>query len=224
MPRILLVEDEVALARSLAQGLGDHGHEVTVAYDGESGYRLAKGSHFDVIVFDVMLPGMSGLEACRRLRAEDVGTPILVLTARVRESDETDALDMGADDYLRKPFSLAVLLARCRALARRGGREGWAELVAGELTLDPVHRTVRRGEELVKLSRRESALLEYLMRSRGQVRSKDEIVDQVWGRTEDHDTNLVEVYVGYLRKKLDAPGQPSTVETVRGQGYQLRGT
>ena len=222
MARILLVEDEIPLARTLTRGMQERGHQVEVAHDGHTGYRLAKDGSYDVIVFDVMLPGISGLEACRRLRAAQVGTPILVLTARILESDETDALDMGADDYLRKPFSLDVLLARCRALTRRGSREGWGERVVGDLALDPVRRVARRGHEEVPLSRREAALLEYLMRSKGEIRSKEEIVDHVWGRVENRDTNLVEVYVGYLRKKLDVPERPSLVRTVRGHGYELR--
>lgn len=223
MSHILLIEDEVPLAKALARGMEDRGHEVTLAHDGLVGYRLAKEPAFDVIVIDVMLPGVNGLEICRRLRDDHVDTPILVLTARVLESDETDALDTGADDYLRKPFSLEVLLARCRALTRRPGRrEGWNELVLGDLVLNPVRRVVRRGDLEVRLSRRETALLEYLMRARGQVFSKDDILEEVWGRTGNQDTNVVEVYVGYLRRKLDLPGRPSVVRTVRGQGYGLR--
>ncbi len=221
MAQILLVDDEVRFARTLGEGLTDEGFQVHLAHDGFEGYRLAKEPEFEVIVLDIMLPGLSGVEVCRRLRADDVATPILMLTARDGESDEADALDSGADDYLRKPFSFTVLVARCRALLRRGGREGWSELVVGDLALDPGRRMARRGDAQVHLSRRETALLEYLMRSGGEVRSKDEILDHVWGDVEDRGTNLVEVYVGYLRKKLDQPFGTNTLRTHRGHGYAL---
>jgi len=218
---ILVVDDEVLFARTLAEGLSDQGFDVSVAHDGNEGYRLGREPRFDVMVLDIMLPGLSGVEVCRRLRADGVDTPILVLTARGAETDETNALETGADDYLRKPFSLPVLVARCRALLRRGGVAGWPELTAGDLALDPRRRVLRRGGADIRLSRRETALLEYLMKSRGQVLSKEEILEQVWGETE-HGGNLVEVYVGYLRKKLDLVPGTSTVRTVRGHGYQFR--
>lgn len=224
MANILLVDDEVLFAQTLGAGLRDQGFEVRLAHDGREGYRLAKDPCFDVVVLDIMLPRMSGVEACRRLRAEDVATPILMLTARGAVSDETDSLDAGADDYLRKPFSFKVLVARCRALQRRGGREGWSELVAGDLVLDPGHRTARRGDVPITLSRREAALLEYLMRAGGEVRSKEAILEHVWGDVEDPGTNLVEVYIGYLRKKLDHPFGTTSLRTIRGQGYQLEST
>jgi two-component system OmpR family response regulator len=224
MAHILLVDDEIRFARAVGEGLTDQGFQVRLAHDGFEGYRLGKEPQFDVIVLDIMLPGLSGVEACRRLRAEDVATPILMLTARDGDSDEAQALDSGADDYLRKPFSFQVLVARCRALLRRGGREGWSELVVGNLVLDPGRRVARRGDVEVHLSRRETALLEYLMRSGGEIRSKDEILDHVWGDVEDRGTNLVEVYVGYLRKKLDQPFGTNTLRTHRGHGYQLEGT
>jgi two-component system, OmpR family, response regulator len=219
MASVLLVDDEVRFARALGQGLTDHGFVVCVAHDGYDGYRLAKESQYDLVVLDIMLPRLSGVEVCRRLRAEDVGTPILMLTARDAVADETDALETGADDYLRKPFSFAVLVARCRALVRRGGRGGWSELVVGDLVLDPARRIARRGEVSIHLSRRETSLLEYLMRSRGSVRSRDEILEQVWGDLDEAGTNLVEVYVGYLRRKL---GEPQLIHTLRGAGYTLR--
>jgi two-component system, OmpR family, response regulator len=221
MASVLLVDDEVRFARALGQGLTDHGFDVCLAHDGYDGYRLAKESQYDLVVLDIMLPRLSGVEVCRRLRAEDVGTPILMLTARDAVADETDALETGADDYLRKPFAFAVLVARCRALVRRGGRGGWSELVVGDLVLDPARRIARRGEVSIHLSRRETSLLEYLMRSRGSVRSRDEILEQVWGDLDEAGTNLVEVYVGYLRKKLDQPFGTHSLRTVRGQGYQL---
>jgi DNA-binding response OmpR family regulator len=221
MARVLLVDDEVLFARTLGEGLVDEGFEVRLAHDGAEGYRLAKDPCFEVVVLDIMLPGLSGLEVCRRLRSEDVTTPILMLTARGAETDETHSLNAGADDYLRKPFSFAVLVARCHALLRRGGRDGWSELVAGDLVLDPARRVVRRGEELIHLSRRETALLEYLIRADGEVRPKEAILEHVWGERSDGETNRVEVYVGYLRRKLDRPGSPSVVQTLRGRGYRL---
>lgn len=222
MVRVLVVEDEVGLAQSLDDGLRDHGYHVTVTHDGFSGYRLAKESEFDLIVLDWMLPGMSGVEMCRRLRSEDVAVPILILTAKDGVSDETDALELGADDYLRKPFTFVVLVARCDALLRRGSpAAGWTELIAGDLVLDPRRRVARRGHEQIELSRREAALLEYLMRAGGETRSKEEILRDVWGDAEGRDTNLVEVYIGYLRKKLDTPFGTNTVRTVRGRGYRL---
>jgi DNA-binding response OmpR family regulator len=224
MARVLVVDDEVRFAESLGRGLAGEGYDVELAHDGFTGYRRAKEPSFDVIVLDLMLPGMSGTEVCHRLRAEDVSTPILVLTARSRESDETDALGMGADDYLRKPFSFAVLVARCRALMRRGSGPGWPELQHGDLVLDPRRRIARRGDEEIPLSRRETALLEYLIRSAGRVRSKSEILEHVWGEEATGDpasSNVVEVYIGYLRRKVDQPFGTHTVTTVRGRGYQL---
>lgn len=221
MVSVLVVDDEVLFARTLAAGLSDQGFDVAVANDGNEGYRLGRRSSFDVIVLDIMLPGLSGVEVCRRLREENVDTPILMLTARGAETDETNALETGADDYLRKPFSFPVLVARCRALLRRGSAaSGWMELTVGDLVLDRRRRVARRGGAEVRLSRRETALLEYLMKSRGRVLSKEEILEQVWGG--GHDSNLVEVYVAYLRKKLDLAPGTSTVRTVRGHGYRFQ--
>jgi two-component system OmpR family response regulator len=194
---------------------------VTLRHDGQSGYRQAKEREADVIVLDLMLPGLSGAEVCARLRAEGVRTPILVLTAREGESDETDVLNLGADDYLRKPFSYDVLVARCRALLRRASAGGPEELVVGDLVLDPRRRTLRLGETPIELTRREFALLEYLMRNRDRPRTKQEILDHVWGVGSARDANVVEVYVGYLRRKVDVPFGRTTVRTVRGQGYLL---
>jgi len=222
MVRVLVVEDEVGLAQSLQDGLHEHGYSVQVTHDGFSGYRLAKEAEFDLIVLDWMLPGMSGVEMCQRLRSEDVSVPILILTAKDGTSDETDALELGADDYLRKPFTFGVLVARCDALLRRGSpTEGWSELIVGDLVFDPRRRVARRGHEQIELSRREAALLEYLMRAGGETRSKEAILRDVWGDPDARDTNLVEVYVGYLRKKLDAPFGSNMFQTVRGQGYRL---
>jgi DNA-binding response OmpR family regulator len=211
----------VRLARALAEGLESRGFTVTLRHDGQSGYRQAKEREADVIVLDLMLPVLSGAEVCARLRAEGVRTPILVLTAREGESDETDVLNLGADDYLRKPFSYDVLVARCRALLRRASAGGPEELVVGDLVLDPRRRTLRIGETPIDLTRREFALLEYLMRNRDRPRTKQEILDHVWGVGSVRDANVVEVYVGYLRRKVDVPFGRTTVRTVRGQGYLL---
>jgi two-component system OmpR family response regulator len=218
---VLVIEDEVRLARALAEGLESRGFTVTLRHDCQSGYRQAKEREADVIVLDLMLPGLSGAEVCARLRAEGVRTPILVLTAREGESDETDVLNLGADDYLRKPFSYDVLVARCRALLRRASAGGPEELVVGDLVLDPRRRTLRLGETPIELTRREFALLEYLMRNRDRPRTKQEILDHVWGVGSARDANVVEVYVGYLRRKVDVPFGRTTVRTVRGQGYLL---
>ena len=218
---VLVIEDEVRLARALAEGLESRGFTVTLCHDGQSGYERAKEREADVIVLDLMLPVLSGEEVCARLRAEGVRTPILVLTAREGESDETDVLNLGADDYLRKPFSYDVLVARCRALLRRASAGGPEELVVGDLVLDPRRRTLRLGETPIELTRREFALLEYLMRNRDRPRTKQEILEHVWGVGSVRDANVVEVYVGYLRRKVDVPFGRTTVRTVRGQGYLL---
>jgi DNA-binding response OmpR family regulator len=220
---ILVIEDEVRLARALGEGLESRGFTVTLAHDGQSGYQRARERTADVIVLDLMLPVLSGAEVCARLRAESVWTPILVLTARDGESDETDVLNLGADDYLRKPFSLGVLVARCRALLRRASPSGPSEIVVGDLVLDPRRRTVRLGEAPIQLTRREFALLEFLMRNEGKAHTKQEILDHVWGTGYARDANVVEVYMGYLRRKVDAPFGRSSIQTVRGRGYVLEG-
>ncbi len=220
--RVLVVEDETRLAAAIERGLRDRGFDVVLAHDGRTGYRLAKDLTLDAIVLDLMLPEMPGLEVCRRLREEGFWTPILVLTAKDRETDETDCLDLGADDYLRKPFSFAVLVARCRALARRGPVSMPSELRVGDLVLDPRRRNVRHGEQPLALTHREFALLEFLMRDPGQVRSKEQILEEVWGSSSERDPNVVEVYAGYLRRKVDQPFGTNLVTTVRGQGYTVR--
>ncbi|MGH8907136.1 MAG: response regulator transcription factor [Egibacteraceae bacterium] len=218
--RVLVVEDERRLAAAVRRGLEDHGFAVEVAHDGEAGFWLARDEAFDVIVLDILLPQMSGYEVCKRLRAEGVWTPILMLTAKDGEYDEADALDLGADDYLRKPFSYVVLVARLNALLRRGAPERPAQLRVGDLVLDPSRRSVRRGETPIELTRREFALLEYLMRNVGEPKSKYEILDHVWGADFDRGPNVVEVYVGYLRRKVDAPFGTHTIQTVRTHGYR----
>ena len=219
--RILVVEDERRLARAVARGLADHGFSVALAHDGHTGYSLAKEKAFDAIVLDVMLPGVSGYEVCSRLRAEGVWTPILILTAKDGEDDEVGALDLGADDYLRKPFSYVVLVARLNALLRRGVADVPVELGVGDLVLDPGRRTVRRAGTPIELTRREFSLLEYLMRNAHRPLSKRDILDHVWGPDFGRDHNVVEVYVGYLRRKIDQPFDTTILHTVRGHGYVL---
>jgi DNA-binding response OmpR family regulator len=221
MAKILVVEDEVRLADALVGGLSDCGYQVVVAHDGHDGYRLAKEQRPDAILLDLMLPGLSGREVCERLRQQSVWTPILVLTAKDGVSDETDALDMGADDYLRKPFAFPVLVARCRVLLRRGPRQGSTELTVGGVTLDPTRRVVRHGNTPVDLTPREFALLEHLMRNVGRVQSKEHLLAEVWGGTTRRDPNLVEVYIGYLRRKLDEPFGTTLLRTSRGRGYVI---
>jgi two-component system, OmpR family, response regulator len=219
--RILVIEDESRLARAIGRGLTEHGFEVAVAHDGDTGYRLAQDADLDLIVLDLMLPGLPGDEVCRRLRSRGVWTPILVLTAKDTEDDETTVLELGADDYMRKPFSFAVLVARSRALIRRGPLGEPSPLAVGDLLLDPARRTVRRGDAPIALTRREFALLEYLMRHAGEVRSKEEILQALWGEAGARDPNVVEVYIGYLRRKVDQPFAASSLSTVRGRGYRL---
>lgn len=219
--RVLVVEDEHRLARAVARGLRKQGFEVSLAHDGHTGYRLARNEDFDALVLDLMLPGMSGHAVCKQLRARGIWTPILVLTARDGEFDEADSLGLGADDYLRKPFSYVVLLARLNALLRRSVLDKPMEIVVGGLVLDPGKRTVRRGDTPIALTPREFSLLEFLMRSAGITRSKRDILENVWGADFVRDANVVEVYVGYLRRKVDEPFSTASLETVRGQGYRL---
>ncbi len=221
MADLLVVEDEVSLARTLETALSDFGFTVRVEHDGFAGYHAAKDADFDLIVLDWMLPGMSGLDMCRRLRSEEVVTRILMLTAKIGIADESEALEAGADDYLRKPFALTVLEARCHALLRRTAATTWPELTAGDLVFDVRRRRVRRGSVHVDLSRREAALLEYLLRADGATRSRAEILRDVWGDTDSKNPNLVEVYIAYLRAKLDGPFDASILRTVRGEGYRL---
>jgi two-component system OmpR family response regulator len=219
--RVLLVEDEVRLAGAVRRGLEAEGFSVDVALDGTEGLWRAQEGAYDAIVLDIMLPGLNGYRICSALREAGDWTPILMLTAKDGELDEVEALDTGADDFLSKPFSFAVLLARLRALLRRGAPERPAVLAAGDLRLDPASHQCWRGEEEVALTAREFALLEFLMRRCGQVLSKSEILEHVWDPAYDGDFNIVEVYVGYLRKKVDAPYGRRSIETVRGAGYRM---
>ncbi len=219
--RVLLVEDEVALAEAVSDGLQAEGFDVDMVHDGVDGLWRAREGSYDAIVLDVLLPGMNGYRVCKTLRDEGVWTPILILTAKDGEWDEAEALDTGADDFLSKPFSFVVLLARLRALFRRGAPPRPAVLEVGPLALDPGTRRVARDGDDIKLTTREFALLEYLMRRGGNVASKPEILDHVWGMDFAGDPNVVEVYVGYLRRKLDDPYGSHLIRTVRGAGYRL---
>ena len=221
--RVLLVEDEVLLAETVRRGLVAEGMLVDVAHDGAAGLFAAQTQSYDVIVLDIMLPKRNGYDVCRDLRAEEIWTPIIMLTAKDGEYDEVDAFDLGADDYLTKPFSFVVLVARLRSLIRRGAPERPALLSAGDLTLDPATREVRRGAVPVALTPREFGLLQYLLRHRGDVVSKIEILDNVWDLHYDGADNVVEVYIGYLRRKIDLPFERASIETVRGAGYRLAG-
>ncbi len=212
-----MVEDEERLARALQRGLTGEGFAVDIAGDGPSGLEAARHGQYDAVILDVMLPGLSGYRVIQALRAEGNWVPVLMLSAKDGEYDQADGLDAGADDYLTKPFSYVVLLAKVRALLRRGAPERPAVLEVGPLTLDPASRRVTLRGEPVNLTLREYALLEYLMRRPGMVLSKIELLDHVWDAAEDTDPNVVEVYVGYLRRKLGR----DAVETVRGAGYRL---
>jgi DNA-binding response OmpR family regulator len=219
--RILVVEDEKGLAEAVRRGLTNEGFVVDVMHDGVSGLWAATENPYDTILLDLMLPLMNGYEVLRVLRQRKVWTPVLMLTAKDGEYDQTDAFDLGADDYLTKPFSFLVLTARIRALIRRGAPERPVVLTLGTLTLDPLNRSVRRGDTAIKLTPREYGLLQYLMRRHDQVVTKAEILDNVWDPAFEGGDNVVEVYIGYLRRKIDAPFGVQTLTTVWGVGYQL---
>lgn len=221
--RVLVVEDEKGLAAGLKKGLQAEGFAVDVALNGTDGLWMAREEPYDAILLDIMLPGVNGFTICSSLREEGNWTPILMLTAKDGELDEAEALDSGADDYLTKPFSYVVLLARLRALLRRGAQERPNVLQAGDLTLDPAARQCLRGEVEIDLTPREFSLLEFLLRRKGDVVSKREILEHVWDYDFDGSANIVEVYVGHLRDKLDRPFARNTVQTVRGAGYRLDG-
>ena len=219
--RVLIVEDEKRLAAGLKKGLEAEGFATDVSLNGDDGLWMAREHPYDAIVLDVMLPGVNGYKICAELREEGIWTPIVMLTAKDGELDEAEALDTGADDYLTKPFSFVVLLARVRSLLRRGARRRPAVLEAGDLRFDPAAKRVWRGEEEVTLTSREMALLEFMLRRRGEVASKREILEQVWDYEFPGDPNIVEVYIGHLRKKLDRPFGRRAIETIRGAGYRL---
>ena len=219
--RVLIVEDEVSLADGIRRGLEAEGFTVDVAHDGVDGLWWAREHAYDVIVLDIMLPGLNGYRLCATLRAEGDWTPVLMLTAKDGDLDEAEALDTGADDYLTKPFAHVVLVAHLRALVRRGSPPRPTILAAGDLRLDPASRRVWRGEQEVVLTARETALLEYLLRNAGAVVSKRDILGNVWDDDFEGDPNIVEVYVRHLRNKLDRPFGRAAIETVRGAGYRL---
>jgi len=221
--RVMLVEDEPKMARLLERGLTERGDAVTVVGSGEDAVALARLEEYDVVLLDVMLPGMDGFAACRRLRELEVWTPVLMLTARAAVPDRIHGLDGGADDYLTKPFSFEELLARMRALARRGPVVRPAVLTVGDLRLDPAARRVWRGEEEITLSARELALLEAFMRRPDQVLTRGQLLERAWDVAYDGGSNVVDVYVRYLREKVDRPFGRNTLTTVRGVGYRLSG-
>ncbi len=221
--RVLLVEDEARLAASVARGLKADGIDTDIAETGTDGLWRAREGNYDVIVLDIMLPGMNGYEVCRTLRSDEVWTPIIMLTAKEGEYDEVDAFEMGADDYLRKPFSHAVLVARLQSLARRVAPSRSASLSVGDLSLDPGTQSCSRSGRSIELSKREFSLLEALMRRSPEVVPKHELLDLVWGMDFEGDPNIIEVYIGYLRKKIDRPFDLKTLKTIRGAGYQLVG-
>jgi DNA-binding response OmpR family regulator len=219
--RVLVVEDQPTLAEALERGLAAEGFAVDVALEGDEGLSLARTHDYDALILDVMLPGMNGYRICSTLRREGNWLPILMLTAKDGELDEAEALDTGADDFLSKPFSYVVLVARIRALMRRGARERPAVLSVGDLVLDPTGHRCSRGGTEIELSLREFSLLEFMMRRAGEVLSKSEILEHVWDLAFDGDPNIIEVYVGYLRRKIDQPFGRSSIQTVRGSGYRL---
>jgi two-component system OmpR family response regulator len=220
--RVLLVEDDVPMAAALRRALKSAGVIADVAINGTDAQWMVRAGEYDAMILDVMLPDVDGFETCRRLRADGIWVPILMLTARDAVEDRVRGLDGGADDYLTKPFSLAELLARLRALARRPAAERPAVIAVGDLRLDPGSRQVWRGETEIELSAREFALLEAFMRGPGQVFSQEQLLDAAWDFGYEHRSNVVEVYVRYLREKIDRPFGVESIETVRGMGYRLR--
>jgi two-component system response regulator MprA len=220
--RILIVEDDRKLARQLKKGLDEQGHSVAVASEGVEGLEAARHGEFDVLVLDVMLPGLDGFSIVRRLRAAETATPILLLTARDATEDVVAGLDAGADDYLTKPFSFKILSARLRALSRRRNVEPRTGLQAGDLVLDPATREVKRGGSAVSLTRTEFVLLEILMRNAGRVITRTRMIEAVWGPDRDVENNTLDVFIRQLRTKIEPPGSYKLIHTIRGIGYALR--
>jgi two component transcriptional regulator, winged helix family len=219
--RILLIEDDVAIARSLKEGLEDEAYAVDVAHDGDEGYRTATADDYDAIILDIMLPSMNGYEVCQALRQDGKRTPILMLTARDAERDIVKGLDTGADDYLAKPFSFEVLLARLRAILRRPNEKLGEVLRVGDLTLDPSLKKVTRASQEISLTTKEYGVLEYLMRNTGKVLSKEQIIAHVWDFDADVLPNNVELFIMFLRRKVDKPFGKKLIHTVPGFGYKL---
>ena len=219
--RLLIVEDDEAMAAALSVGLAAEGFEVVVAVDGPRGLALAGQRRFDAIILDLMLPGLNGFRVCHLLRERGDSTPVLVLTAKQGDWDEAEALDTGADDYMKKPFAFVVLVAHVRALLRRRRNRGAAVLTAGDLRLEALAHRCWRGDTEIALTPREFAVLELLFDRAGQAVGKREILDEIWDWAISGGSNLVEVYIGYLRRKIDAPFGRQAVQTVRGVGYRL---
>lgn len=220
--RVLVVEDEAKIARFIKTGLGEHGFTVDVCGDGTEAYEIAKSQEFDCLVLDIMLPGRDGLSILRNLREAHNQVPVILLTARSELPERLEGLNLGADDYMTKPFYVEELVARIHAVARRSDGQGSNVLQAGHLSVDLISREVRSGEDSVELTSREFGLLEYLMRSPGRVLTRTQILEHVWGYDFDPQTNLVDVYIQRVRKKIDARDEPSLIETVRGVGYKFR--
>lgn len=222
--RILVVEDEHQIANSIKKGLEQESFAVDVAYDGIEGYDLASIEDYDAIVLDLMLPGMDGMEICKKLRTDKIHTPILILTAKGQLEDKVEGLNAGADDYLVKPFAFEELLARIRALGRRPKAANGTILTVADLSLNPLSFEVKRAGKEIRLSSKEFSLLEYLMRHPGQIFTKNQIIGHVWNYDADILPNTVEVYIGYLRNKIDRPfkNKPALIHTVRGFGYKIR--
>jgi two-component system OmpR family response regulator len=220
--RVLIVEDQPKLAALLARGLREEGHAADVAGRGEDALWMAPAAQYDAIVLDIMLPGIDGLETCRELRRQQVWTPVLMLTARDAVGDRVTGLDAGADDYLTKPFSFDELLARLRALTRRVPAERPVTVEVGDLRLDPAAHRAWRGETELDLSAKEFALLELLMRRPGNVLTRGQLLEGAWDMSYERRSNVVDVYIRYLREKIDRPFGSSTIETVRGVGYRLK--
>jgi DNA-binding response OmpR family regulator len=220
--RLLIVEDERGIASALRQGLGESGYAVDLARDGVEARDYVLAASYDIILLDILLPRLDGLSLLRDLRKRGLAMPVLLLTARDSVDDRVAGLDAGADDYLVKPFSFSELLARIRALLRRPTLKVANRLTAGEIAIDLGTRAVTRGSEPVTLTPREFAMLEYLLRHAGQALGRSQIAERVWSWEFHGETNIVDVYVGYLRRKLDRPGEPSIIETLRGYGYRLR--
>ncbi len=219
--RILIIEDEAGIVRFLERGFTAHGHGVVTADDGENGARMAVEEPVDLVLLDISLPSMDGHEVLKRIRQKRTGLPVLMLTARDDLRNKVDALDGGADDYLTKPFVFEELLARIRALTRRADQQQSARVSHGDLTMDLLSRRAWRGENKIDLSSREFALLEYFMRHPGQVLSRQQILSAIWDYAFDPGSNVVDVYVRYLRSKIDRAGAPSLITTIRGSGYRF---
>lgn len=223
--RILVVEDEHKIANSIKKGLEQESYAVDIAFDGQEGFDLAISEDYDLIILDLLLPKMDGLEICSKLREKQIHTPIIMLTAKGQINDKVTGLDAGADDYLTKPFAFEELLARIRALIRRPKNSTGTTLNIEDLTLSTTNYEVRRGSKLIKLSSKEYALLEYLMRHPNQVLTKEQIISHIWDYDADVLPNTIEVYIGYLRNKIDRPhsDKPALIQTVRGFGYKIGG-